>query len=65
MIVEKSGRKVAVLLSYEDYEHLMRINDHVWGLAAMEAMQEGSVENGMQVLLELARQKGVDVEPPN
>lgn len=39
--VEKNGRPVAVLLSWEEYEVLQRSDDHFWGQAARAAEAEG------------------------
>ena len=39
--VEKNGRPVAVLLSYEEYEVLQRSDDFFWGEAARTAEAEG------------------------
>lgn len=39
--VEKNGRPVAVLLSFEEYEVLQRSDDRFWGEAARAAEAEG------------------------
>ena len=39
--VEKNGRPVAVLLSWEEYEVLQRLDDHFWGQATRAAEAEG------------------------
>ncbi|MBF0459445.1 MAG: type II toxin-antitoxin system Phd/YefM family antitoxin [Nitrospirae bacterium] len=39
--IEKSGRKVAVLLSLEEYERLTAIEDSYWAEKAAEAEKEG------------------------
>ncbi|MBF0344544.1 MAG: type II toxin-antitoxin system Phd/YefM family antitoxin [Nitrospirae bacterium] len=39
--IEKSGRKVAVLLSLEEYERLTAIEDSYWAKKAAEAENEG------------------------
>lgn len=39
--IEKSGRKVAVLLSLEEYERLTAIEDSYWAEKAAEAEREG------------------------
>ncbi len=50
--VEKNGRPVAVLLSFEEYEALQRSDDHFWGQAARAAEAEGflSVEDSLTYL---------------
>lgn len=39
--VEKNGRPVAVLLSFEEYEALQRADDYFWVQAARAAEAEG------------------------
>ncbi|WP_420265681.1 type II toxin-antitoxin system Phd/YefM family antitoxin [Candidatus Magnetominusculus dajiuhuensis] len=39
--IEKSGRKVAVLLSIDEYERLTAIEDSYWAKKAAEAENEG------------------------
>lgn len=39
--IEKNGRPVAVLLSFEEYEVLQRSDDFFWGQAARAAEAEG------------------------
>lgn len=41
VLVEKSGRPVAVILSYEDFERLLDIEDAWWGDQARKAAAEG------------------------
>ena len=50
--VEKNGRPVAVLLSFEEYELLRRSDDHFWGQAARAAKAEGflSVDDSLKYL---------------
>jgi antitoxin Phd len=50
--VEKNGRPVAVLLSFEEYELLQRSDDFFWGEAARAAEAEGflSVEESRAYL---------------
>jgi hypothetical protein len=43
----------------EDYERLQKLEDAIWATWALEAEQEGYVENGLEVLLEMGREKGV------
>ena len=47
--IEKNGRPVAVLLSFEEYELLQRSDDAFWGEAARAAEAEGflSVEDSL------------------
>jgi len=50
--IEKNGRPVAVLLSFEEYELLQRSDDFFWGQAAHVAEAEGflSVEESLKYL---------------
>jgi len=50
--IEKNGRPVAVLLSFEEYELLQRSDDAFWGQAAQAAEAEGflSVRDSMKYL---------------
>jgi prevent-host-death family protein len=41
VVVEKNGRPVAVLLSWEECEVLQRSDDHFWGQAARAAEADG------------------------
>jgi prevent-host-death family protein len=41
--ITKKGRKVAVVLSSEDYERLEAREDAYWGRLAKEAREEGSI----------------------
>ena len=52
MAIEKNGRPVAVLLSFEEYELLQRSDDFFWGQAAHAAEAEGflSVEDSLKYL---------------
>jgi prevent-host-death family protein len=43
VIVEKTGRKTAVLLSYEEYKRLTEMEDAYWAQKALAAEQEGYV----------------------
>ena len=48
--IEKNGRPVAVLLSFEEYELLQRSDDFFWGQTACAAEAEGflSVEESLK-----------------
>lgn len=39
--IQKSGRNVAVIMSYEDYERLTRLEDEYWAMKAIKAEKEG------------------------
>ena len=53
IMVEKSGRMVAVLLSREDYDRLQALEDRYWGERALEVLERGQTvghEEAMQIL---------------
>lgn len=58
--VEKNGRPVAVLLSFDEYEALQRSDDHFWGQAARAAEAEGflSAEDSLEYLQRGAPSEG-------
>lgn len=39
--IEKKGRPVAVLLSFEEYQRLSELDDRYWGEKAQEALKSG------------------------
>lgn len=39
--IEKKDRRVAVLMSFAEYERLMELEDRFWGEKAQAAMQSG------------------------
>jgi prevent-host-death family protein len=41
--VEKTGRRYAVLISYEEYERLTALEDSIWGERAREAEKSGFI----------------------
>ncbi len=41
VIVDKTGRKTAVLISYKEYERLVELEDSYWVKRALEAENEG------------------------
>ena len=43
VFIKKSGRWVAVVVSYEDYKRLTRLEDMYWVEKALEAEKEGFV----------------------
>jgi len=43
VIVEKTGRKVVVLIAFEEYERLTQIEDAYWGEKAVRAEGDGYV----------------------
>jgi prevent-host-death family protein len=57
VVIEKHGRKVAVVLSYEEYQRLEALEDAFWAAraAAGEASGYLSSEESERLLSELAR----------
>jgi prevent-host-death family protein len=56
VIIEKTGRQVAVLLSIEEYNRLTRLEDAYWGELALEAQkEERASREDVARLLERAR----------
>ena len=41
--VEKTGRRYAVLLGFDEYQRLLALEDHYWGRAAAQAEASGYV----------------------
>jgi len=41
VIVEKSGRPAAVVISYEQFETLSHYEDYYWGMLATQSEKEG------------------------
>lgn len=41
--INKNGRKVAFVVSYEDYTHFEEVVDAYWGRKVMAAMKEGTI----------------------
>lgn len=55
VLVRKSGRDVAVLVSYEEYQRLSAIEDHWWAQQAAEAEREGFL--GVEATRDYLRRK--------
>jgi antitoxin Phd len=55
VIVEKSGRPVSVVISYEEFQRLLEIEDQLWGASALKAEKSGylGVEKSFALLKEL------------
>lgn len=51
--VEKQGRPVAVILSFEEYNRLAKLDDSYWGERAVKALADGFLkEDEMKTFLE-------------
>jgi prevent-host-death family protein len=65
VIIEKSGRDTVVMLAYADYERLQAMEDAYWGERALAAEKlDEWVENPMEALAKLAKEKGVQIDAP-
>jgi prevent-host-death family protein len=62
VIVEKNGRNAAVIISFEEYNHLLELEDFYWGIKALEAEKEQSLENGLEVLTNIVKEKGIALD---
>jgi PHD/YefM family antitoxin component YafN of YafNO toxin-antitoxin module len=61
VVVEQNGHSMAVLISPELFQQLLSLKeDAVWAERALEAEKGGYADtNGMQQLLDMAKDKGV------
>jgi prevent-host-death family protein len=57
IILSEEGKEVAVVISHEEYEQFIRLEDEVWALRALEARESGYVDNAIEKLNQLARDK--------
>jgi prevent-host-death family protein len=58
VIVEHHGKQVAALVSYHDYQHFQNLEeDAYWVKMALEAKQEGFVDDGLGEWQTLAQEK--------
>lgn len=58
VVVSKSGRPYAVLLSHAEYERLQALEDAVWEERARAAIASGDYVDGASVLQELGMSDG-------
>lgn len=63
VIIEKSGKPSAVLISYDMYEKLVDLEDFYWGLKAEEAAKEGflSPKESEKRLRNYAKKAGIKI----
>lgn len=64
VIVEKSGRASAVLISFDKFEKLSQYEDFYWSMKAEQAAKEGflGVEETERRLREYAQRAGIEDE---
>ena len=55
--IEKTGRKFAVILGYDEYQRLLALEDAYWGSRAREAEKSGFIgtEESMRLLEDMIR----------
>jgi len=58
VVVSKSGRPYAVLVSHSEYERLQAIEDRYWAERARTAIESGDYIQGGTALRELEQQAG-------
>jgi prevent-host-death family protein len=56
--IEKSGSPVAVIMSYEEYEHYQVLEDCFWGERAVSSRAQGGYISGADLLNKI--QKHID-----
>ncbi len=59
VVIEKSGRNVAVLISFEEYQRMLAFEDRYWIEKTKEAQQEGFIglERSEELMQELLNVK--------
>jgi prevent-host-death family protein len=64
IIVEKSGKPSAVLISYALFEKFFQLEDRYWGMLAERAVKEGflGVAESEKRLLQYAKRAGIDID---
>jgi len=55
VVIEKAGRKVAVVLSFDEYNRLLRLEDSYWAARARAAEESGWIgqEESMKLIKEV------------
>lgn len=59
--IERNGRKISVLMSYDDYKYYQEIEEKLLAMKALEAKRAGFEENPLDILKSLADEKGVSI----
>jgi len=63
VFIEKNGRSTAVIISAEEYQKFVALDDMYWGALAMQAKQEGVYQgDAMQRILDIAQKKGINLD---
>jgi len=63
--IDRSGRLVAVLVSAEEYEALVRAEDYVWGRLAQAAAADGEWASPEEVAALVRRYEELEAEEPD
>lgn len=60
VLIEKSGRNYAVILSFDDYERLSKLEDSYWSKMAAEAVTEDflGADESARLLESLVNEEG-------
>ena len=64
VVVEKSGKPSAVLITYEAYKRYSELEDYYWGIKAEEAAKEGFLgpDESEKRLNEYAKKAGIKID---
>lgn len=64
VIIEKSGKPSAVLISYDTFKRLAELEDFYWGMKADKAAKEGFLgpEESEKRLREYAEKAGINID---
>lgn len=62
VFIEKNGRNTAVIISFEQYNHLLALEDFYWGIKALESEKQPSIVNGLEFLNQVIKDKGINLE---
>ena len=64
VFIEKDGKQVGVFLSIDEYNRLCELDDAYWGAKALEVKENSPSlgEDSLQILLDLAQQKGIELD---
>lgn len=64
VIIEKSGKPSAVLISYNTFERLLNLEDFYWGMKAEKATKEGflGTQESEKRLKTYAKKAGINID---
>ncbi len=61
-IIIENGHNIAVIISFEQYNHFLRLEDFYWGMKALEAEKEPSIKSGLVLLKQIMEEKGFNLD---